>query len=208
MISSDADLPFSQACENNKRPILDVLRRHLRAGDEVLEVGSGTGQHAVFFADQLDGVVWQPSDRRLGLGGLAERVTRFDRTHLRPPLALDVDVLPWRVRPYDVVFSANTLHIVSWSSVERFFRGVGALLQPGGRLIVYGPFNYDGAFTSASNAAFDASLRVRDPQSGIRDFEQVDRLARAAGLRLVEDSAMPANNRTLVWCRAASAVGS
>ena len=208
MTVGDADLPFSQACENNKQPILEVLRRHLQAGDEVLEIGSGTGQHAVCFVEQLDAVVWQPSDRRLGLGGLAERVVRIGNPRLRPPMQLDVDVLPWPVDSYDVVYSANTLHILSWSSVERLFRGVEALLRPGGRVLVYGPFNYDGAFTSASNAAFDASLRARDPQSGIRGFEQVDRLARAAGLQLVEDVAMPANNRMLVWSRADSAGGS
>lgn len=120
-----------------------------------------------------------------------------------PPLALDVNQTGWRRDRYDAVFSANTLHIMSWPEVERFFAGVGDVLETGGLLAVYGPFNANGAFTSESNARFDAWLKARDPASGVRDFEAVDALARAQGLILLRDIAMPANNRTLVWRRTA-----
>jgi len=118
-----------------------------------------------------------------------------------PPLALDVSQTEWRSGRYDAIFSANTLHIMGWPEVEHFFAGVGAVLEPGGVLVVYGPFNYNGAFTSESNARFDAWLKARDPASGVRDFEAVDALARAQGLVLQQDVDMPANNRTLVWHR-------
>ena len=196
-----ADLPFSPACENNKGPILAVLQRHLRPGCRVLEVGSGTGQHVVFFASELPQTVWQPSDRGDSLPIVAARVARAALANVHAPLALDVDRDPWPPGPFDAVFAANTTHIMGWPSVERFVAGVGGVLAPGGLFLLYGPFNYGGRFTSDSNESFDASLRQRDPASGIRDFEAVDALARAAGLELVEDTAMPANNRLLVWRR-------
>ncbi len=118
-----------------------------------------------------------------------------------PPLELDVNQTHWHSGRYDAVFSANTLHIMGWPEVIRFFEGVGAVLAPGGVLVVYGPFNYNGQFTSSSNARFDAWLKARDPASGVRDFEAVDALARAQGLVLQQDIAMPANNRSLVWQR-------
>ncbi|PKO73458.1 MAG: methylase, partial [Betaproteobacteria bacterium HGW-Betaproteobacteria-17] len=121
--------------------------------------------------------------------------------NVRPPLALDANDTAWHGGRYDAVFSANTLHIMSWPEVALFFAGVGEVLEPGGVLAVYGPFNYEGAFTSASNARFDAWLKARDPASGVRDFEAVDALARARGLVLQQDIAMPANNRMLVWRR-------
>ncbi|MBM4265617.1 MAG: DUF938 domain-containing protein [Deltaproteobacteria bacterium] len=195
------DLPFSQACENNKRPILAILRRHLAAKDRVLEIGSGTGQHVVFFASELPSAVWQPSDRRAELDVVRARVARAALANVEEPIALDVDDDVWPGTRFDAVFSANTTHIMSWASVERFVRGVAKLLVPGKRFLLYGPFNYGGTWTSPSNEAFDAFLRRRDPASGIRDFEEVDRLARAADLRLLEDAAMPANNRLLVWQR-------
>lgn len=196
-----ADLPFSQACENNKRPILDVLRRHLPPAARVLEVGSGTGQHVVFFAGELPHCEWQPSDRGEYLPIVSARVARAALVNIRPPVELDVDVDEWPSGPFDAVFSANTMHIMGWPSVEHFVAGVGRLLGPGGLFLQYGPFNYGGRYTSPSNEAFDASLRHRDPASGIRDFEAVDALARDAGLEFLEDNAMPANNRLLVWCR-------
>ncbi len=201
MSDTFADLPFSQACENNKRPILDVLRRYLVNGERVLEVGSGTGQHVVSFAAELPETTWQPSDRGDYLPIVRERVARAGRANIRPPVELDVDLDPWPSGPFDAVFSANTMHIMGWPSVERYVAGVGALLEPGGLFLQYGPFNYGGRYTSPSNEAFDASLRNRDPASGIRDFEAVNELARDAGLEFVEDNAMPANNRLLVWRR-------
>ncbi len=192
---------YAEACERNKDPILAVLREVFATARFVLEVGAGTGQHAVYFAAALPHLVWQPTDRPAQLPDLAERVQRDGGANLRAPLALDVRDQPWTVGPVDAIFSANTLHIMSWPLVEAFFTGAGAVLPAGGVLCVYGPFNYGGRYTSESNASFDASLRRRDPLSGIRDFEAVDALAAAAGLEHTGDHAMPANNRTLVWRR-------
>ena len=197
------DLPFSQACENNKRPILSVLQRHLVDSVRVLEVGSGTGQHAVFFARELPEVVWQTSDRDEYLGIVRARVGRAKVANLLPPLELDVERQPWPAMQCDAVFSANTSHIMSWSAVESFVAGVAARLAEGGLFLLYGPFNYGGKYTSPSNETFDASLRRRNPRSGLRNFEDVDALACGAGLQLLEDNAMPANNRLLVWRRVA-----
>ena len=195
-------LPFSEACERNKEPILAVLRDVFAETSHVLEIGSGTGQHAVHFARHLPWLEWQPTDRSEYLGSLAARVRLEGPANLRQPLELDVLAeRPWPTKEADAVFSANTLHIMSWDAVEAAFRGIGALLRPGGVLAVYGPFRYGGEFTSASNAGFDASLRARDPDSGIRDAEAVDDLARRNGLVLSEDHAMPANNQLRVWRR-------
>jgi cyclopropane fatty-acyl-phospholipid synthase-like methyltransferase len=191
--------PFSQACENNKRPILEVLRRHLADARHVLEVGSGTGQHAVFFAEQLPHLAWQTSDRGEHHAGIRQWLEAARLGNVLPPLELDVTSPRWPVAHTDAVFSANTAHIMSWAMVEAFFTGVGQVLGDGGVFCLYGPFNYGGAYTSASNERFDAWLAARDPASAIRDFEAVDALAAGVGLRLVEDNAMPANNHLLVW---------
>lgn len=196
---------FSEACQRNREPILAVLRRVLAAGGTVLEVGSGTGQHAVHFAAALPGVVWQTSDLPENHPGIREWLDDAGLSNALPPLDLDVTRLPWPVGPVDAVFCANVLHIVSWSAVESLFQGMAGCLKPGGAFCCYGPFNYGGRFTSESNARFDASLRARDSASGIRDFERVDGLARNIGLRLEEDVAMPANNRALVWRRSEAA---
>jgi len=195
-------LPFSEACERNKEPILAVLREAFAAASQVLEIGSGTGQHAVHFAHHLPWLAWQPTDRSEHLESLAARVRQEGPANLLGPLELDVLAPgPWPVTHVDAVFSANTLHIMSWQAVEAAFRGIGTVLRPGGVLAIYGPFCYGGAFTSESNAEFDAFLRARDPDSGIRDAEAVDRLARDQGLELVADHAMPANNQLRVWRR-------
>ena len=190
--------PCSPAAERNRAVILEVLREHLPAGARVLEVGSGTGQHAVHFAAALPHVTWQTSDRTDHLAGIRAWLAEAALPNTPPPLAFDVNGT-WPQARYDAVFSANTLHIMSWAEVERLFRGLPQLLEPQARVIIYGPFNYQGRFTSASNAAFDASLRADDPRRGIRDFEAVARLAVDAGLVLVEDRAMPANNRCIMW---------
>jgi cyclopropane fatty-acyl-phospholipid synthase-like methyltransferase len=201
-------LTSSQACERNKGPILEVLARELAGRHAVLEVGSGTGQHAVHFARHLPHLSWQPSEVADQQPALAERIRLEGSANLCAPIVLDVSSLPWPAAParaaFDAVFSANTLHIMSWKSVEDFFRGAGGLLAADGVLCVYGPFRYRGRYTSDSNAEFDAWLQARDPLSGIRDFEALDALARAHGLTLTADHAMPANNQTLVW-RAAGA---
>ncbi len=198
-------LVTAESCERNKGPILGVLRRELAGARTVLEIGSGTGQHAVYFAAQLPQLSWQASEVPALLPGLEERLRLAGAPNLPAPLALDVRTTPWPLAPVDAIFSANTLHIMGMDGVRDFFRGAGTALGARGSLCVYGPFNYRGAFTSDSNAQFDAWLKARDPQSGIRDFEVLDALARAAGLSLAADHPMPANNHTLVWRRAPAA---
>jgi SAM-dependent methyltransferase len=199
-------LPFSEACERNKGPILEVLEHWLLEPGVVLEVGAGTGQHAIHFARNLPHLSWQPTEQFDNLGMLAARIAVDGPCNLLPPVELDVGVArwPWDADSVDAVFTANTLHIMSWPLVQSFFQGVGQVLRDDGLLFVYGPFRYGGQFTSHSNQSFDEMLRSRDPASGIRDFEAVDALAVAQGLRLVEDRAMPANNQTLVWRRSVS----
>ena len=192
--------PFAPSCERNREPILAVLRRHFADRREVLEIGSGTGQHAVHFAAAMPWLTWQCSDVAAQLPGVRAWLDEAALPNTPPPLPLDVTG-PWPAQCFDAVFSANTLHIVGWPEVEAFFAGVDRMLDGDGVLIVYGPFNYEGDFTSASNREFDLWLKARDPRSGLRDFEAVDALANGIGLRLVEDVPMPANNRCLVWRR-------
>ena len=195
------DKPFSESCVQNREPIMAVLRELFADRSHVLEVGSGTGQHAVYFGAELTHLLWQTADVPPHHAGIRLWLAEAGLANVLPPLALDVNQTNWCSDRYDAVFSANTLHIMSWPEVEKFFGGVGEVLESGGILAVYGPFNYNGAFTSESNARFDAWLKARDPASGVRDFEAVDALARAQGLHLQQDIAMPANNRTLVWRR-------
>ena len=208
------DKPFSPACDRNREPILALLRECFADVREVLEIGSGTGQHAVHFAAAMPWLSWQCSDRAEHLPGIRAWLDEAALPNTPAPLALDVDTGPWP-RPaaagvgsgssFDGMFSANTLHIMGWPSVQRFFAGVDTALSPGGTLVVYGPFNDDGRFSSDSNREFDGWLRARDPASGIRDFEAVDALARDIGLALQADVAMPANNRCLLWRRCSAA---
>lgn len=193
------DKPRSEACERNRGPILEVLRSAYAGSTRVLEIGAGTGQHAVFFAQALQYLLWQPTDRPEHLQGIAAWCDDSGLPNLHTPLALDVDAGVWPVTACDAVFSANTLHIMSWASVQNFFRGVGRVLAPGGALAIYGSFFYDDRPNAGSNVQFDVFLRTRDPQSGIRDFTAVCALADTQGLTLIADHAMPANNRTLVW---------
>lgn len=187
---------YSEACERNRDPILGVLKRVFADRRRVLEIGSGTGQHAAYFAPALPHLEWQPSDVAANLAGIREWLAE------PPPIELDLD----RAFPQidaDAVFSANTSHIVSWPQVERMFAGVGSLLPAGGVFALYGPFNYGGKHTSESNARFDAMLRHRDPASGLRDAESIVALAAREGMTLAEDNPMPANNRLLVFRRTA-----
>lgn len=193
------ELPFSQACENNKQVILQVLKRHLQEGDHVLELAGGTGQHAVHFAENLPQLHWQSSDIPSNVDSLNLRIDEAQLPNLPSAITLDVNALSWGCDRPSAIFSANSLHIMSADSVENFFRGVGEHLVQDGKLIVYGPFKYGGEFTTPSNEGFDRWLKDRDPVSGVRDFEWVDELARQAGLEFVEDNAMPANNQCVVW---------
>ena len=192
--------PHAPACERNRDAILQVLRTHFAARHQVLEIGSGTGQHAVYFAGELPQLTWQTSDLATQLPGIRLWVEEAALPNLRQPILLDVNGT-WPADRYDAAFSANTLHIMSPQEVARFFGGLGRVLTEDGVLAVYGPFNYGGRFTSDSNAAFDGSLRAQSASMGIRDFEAIDALARAIGLQLIEDCPLPANNRTLVWRR-------
>jgi SAM-dependent methyltransferase len=195
------DKPYSEACERNQTPILEVLRVAFADRAKVLEIGSGTGQHAVHFARHLPHLTWQPSDREDNIAGIGLWRREAGLPNLLEPIILDIDDARWPDSGADAVFTANTLHIVSWPKVQRLFERVGTLLPSHGVLAAYGPFNYGGAHTSESNARFDLMLRQRDPLSGIRDFEKVDELATRQGLKLVKDYAMPANNRTVVWVK-------
>lgn len=196
--------PFSPASERNQEPILQILREVLAHSVEVLEIGSGTGQHAVFFARHLPHLQWQTSDLPEQHPGIHAWIEAAALPNVRAPLALDVDTAVWPVSEMDAVFCANTVHIVGWPQVQHLFQGVGRTLKPGGVLCLYGPFNYAGQFTSDSNAQFDVWLKQRDARSGIRDFEALDALAAAQGMQLKQDIAMPANNRILVWRRTPS----
>ena len=195
------DKPYSPASERNREPILAVLREHFADRQQVLEIGSGTGQHAVHFAAGLPHLTWQTSDRAENLDGIRAWLDEAGLPNTPAPLQLDVTQERWPAQQYDAVYSANTLHIMSWAEVERLFARLPEVLAANAKLAIYGPFNYGGRFTSDSNAAFDASLRAQLPHRGIRDFDAVDALARAIGLSLLEDRAMPANNRCLVWAR-------
>lgn len=189
--------PFSEACDRNKEPILEVLQHSLLEPATVLEIGSGTGQHAVHFARHLPHLTWVATDREENLPGIQQWFDEAALLNLRGPLRLDVLDATWPVETANHAFSANTAHIMGWPAVEAMFAGVGARLAAGGRFYLYGPFNRDGEFTSESNRAFDAMLRARDPAMGIRDDRALLALGRRCGLALVEDHAMPANNRLL-----------
>lgn len=194
-----ADRPFSQACENNKDPILEVLRKALSGIDRVLEIGSGTGQHARYFAQQMPGLRWQATDVAENLPAIEAWRDGYAGDNLPAPLELDVRARDWGLSLPQAVFSANSLHIMAWSAVESLFQQLGVLAPPDSLLCVYGPFNYGGEYTSDSNARFDVWLGQQHPDSAIRDFEAVDTLAAQAGYHLQADHGMPANNRLLVW---------
>jgi cyclopropane fatty-acyl-phospholipid synthase-like methyltransferase len=191
----------SEAAERNKAPILHIIAAEFAQTRHVLEIGSGTGQHALHFAAHLPHLSWQPSDTGDYLPALRERLLKEGGANLHEVIGLDVRTQPWPVAGVDGIFSANTLHIMSWSSVQDFFRGVGCVLGHPGVLCIYGPFRYGDRYTSESNAQFDEFLQRRDPDSGIRDAHELDGLARQQGLELTADHPMPANNQLRVWKR-------
>ncbi|MCL1045888.1 MULTISPECIES: DUF938 domain-containing protein [Shewanella] len=204
MLNHVSQLPFSQACENNKGPILVELQRIFQHNQQVLEIGSGTGQHSVHFAANLPQLTWQASDQNSYLTHLNARIELVGTHNLLPAFGLDV-MLDWPVKmisaQLDGVFSANTLHIMSKSMVEAFFQGVGNALLPKAQLVIYGPFNYQGQYSSESNASFDEWLKQNNPQSGIRDIEWITALAAQQSFTLINDVEMPANNRLLHFGR-------
>lgn len=190
--------PDAPSCARNREPILAVLRSHFADRTRVLEIGSGTGQHAVYFAAALPQLSWQASDRAENLAGIGAWLEEAGLPNLLPPLELDV-AGAWPMNRFDAIFSANTLHIMPWSEVELMFRQLPGIMTGNAKLAIYGAFKYRGSFTSESNQAFDAQLKARAAHQGIRDFEAVDALAAKAGLRLLEDIDMPSNNRCLIW---------
>jgi SAM-dependent methyltransferase len=201
-----APLPDAPATGRNREPILAVLRRVFAERTRVLEVGSGTGQHAVHFAAAMPHLVWQTSDLAENHAAIDAWIAASEATNVLPPFVLDAaHPEQWPDARFDAVFTANTLHIMGWPEVESLFAALPGVVSPGGVLVVYGPFNIDGRFTAPSNEAFDARLREDDPRRGIRDLEAVQALAADAGFEFVEDIAMPANNRCLVWRHAARA---
>lgn len=199
-----ATLPFSQACENNQQPILDVLQQELQDATHVLEVGSGTGQHSVYFAPRLTHLQWQTSDVLANHAIINAWHAAYPAPNLYAPLSFDVasDSIPITKTinaPYDAVFTANTLHIMSWFLVSKLFELVGNMLPLEGKFIVYGPFNENGRYSSDSNRQFDYSLRQRDSNSGIRALEDIIEVAEKQHLLLINRYKMPANNEILVF---------
>jgi cyclopropane fatty-acyl-phospholipid synthase-like methyltransferase len=191
--------PYSASCENNREPIFSVLKKLFVNCRSVLEIGSGTGQHAVYFAEKLPLITWQCSDLAENHAGIMQWLDEAALSNTPAPLLLDVRSHDMSGLRFDAVFSANSIHIMGWHAVKSMIRGVGNILSENGLFILYGPFNYGNRYTSESNAGFDEWLKQRDPESGIRNFEDVDKLANEARMTLLEDIAMPANNRILCW---------
>lgn len=191
--------PYAESCDQNRDVILDILRDVFADRKLVLEIGSGTGQHAIFFAKHLPHLHWQTSDLADSHAGINMWLDETRLKNVSPPLDIDVASTEWPITNVDAIFSANAAHIMSWPHVEKMFEGIGRVLEKDAKVCLYGPFNYNGKFTSESNARFDVWLKERDPVSGIRDFEALDNLAQKQGLSLLRDCEMPANNRVLVW---------
>ncbi len=192
-------LPYASATERNRQPILDQLYGLLPGKGSILEIGSGTGQHAVFFTRHLKGLCWQPTDKLENLAGLEAQFAAEGNERILTPLKLDVLHDPWPGHSYAAAFSANTAHIMPWEAVQAMFAGVATHLERGARFCLYGPFNIGGEFTSPSNAQFDARLRLEDPQMGIRDMAEVERLSASHQMHLEQKIAMPVNNFILVF---------
>jgi SAM-dependent methyltransferase len=192
---------FSPSCERNQAPILAVLQEVLPTRGTVLEIGSGTGQHAAYFAANFPHLIWQPSDLPENFPSIRAWSAEAALPNLREPLALDLLSREHLQLSAHAVVCINTIHIVSWSGVENLFAYAGRVLPAAGAFYVYGPYRYANRPLEPSNEAFDQWLKARDPASGIRDFAAVDALAAQNGLRLAGDRAMPANNRSIWWIK-------
>jgi cyclopropane fatty-acyl-phospholipid synthase-like methyltransferase len=191
--------PYSESCVQNRDPILSVLREVLVDCHHALEIGSGTGQHAVYFAEALAPLIWQCSDVEEHHAGINAWIDDYSGDNLRRPIALNVTHDAWPKSHFDAIYSANTAHIMSESDVEAMFEGVGRLLPATAPFVLYGPFNIDGQYTAESNERFDYYLREQDPQMGVRDVAWLEELADKAGLTLERMVDMPADNKTLIW---------
>ena len=193
--------PYAESCDQNRNAILEVIQPLLVNASSLLEIGSGTGQHAVYFTEKLQHITWQTSDRAENIEGIKFWLSDADHERLPQPIELDVRQKDWPEITVDTIFTANTCHIMSQQCVETMMAQAGKLLPAGGQLIIYGPFNYNQQYTSTSNERFDQWLKDRDPESAIRNFEDLNEMAGRAGLELVGDYEMPANNRVLCWGR-------
>lgn len=193
--------PEAPATDRNRESILDVLRNEFETVRSVLEIGSGSGQHAVFFGRELPWLKWQTSDRQQNHVGINAWIADASLKNVYSPLSLDVEEVAGVPGEYDAVFSANTAHIMNLDAVRSMFTIVGKCLAAEGRFCLYGPFKLDGEFTSKSNEAFDASLKLQDPRMGIRDLATLHEFASDSGLTHENAYAMPANNMLIVWRR-------
>ena len=200
--------PFSESCEQNKAAILKTIKPILSSHNSVLEIGSGTGQHALYFSQHMPHLQWYTSDRFEALNGIQMWLDEFQSegglNNVHSPVSLDVTQSQWPDMNVDAVFTANTLHIMSWYEVQMFYERVPEILNADGLLLAYGPFNYHGQYTSDSNQRFDGWLKARDPDSGIKDFSELNDLALKNGLKILADHEMPANNRILLWQKSAA----
>jgi len=192
--------PYSDACEQNKYAIFSIIEIEFKNCRNLLEIGSGTGQHAVYFAEQLPAITWQTSDKIENLVGLNAWINEAGLSNLKTPIELDV-TNEWPESTYDGIFSANSLHIMNDIEVDYFFKGVNQCLVKSNKLCVYGPFNYGNNYTSKSNENFDLWLKNRDPLSGIKNFENLNSVAEKNNLEFKEDIEMPENNRILIWLK-------
>ncbi len=195
------NLPFSEACERNKVPIADALEQFLPESARVLEIGAGTGQHAVYFTQRFPQLNWLATDRAENLEGLRARVAREADNRRIEVRELDVSKDHWPAGPFDAVYTANTLHIMPFELTPVLIEHSARLLRPDGQLICYGPFQDNGVHTSESNANFDQSLKSRDPKMGIRDANEIRHIARLQGLDQTADLPLPANNRLLIFTK-------
>jgi cyclopropane fatty-acyl-phospholipid synthase-like methyltransferase len=191
--------PFAPSSEENKHVILEAISPFLMPRSTVLEIGSGTGQHAVHFAAEMPHLTWQTSDLMESHNGIQQWIADAELANVLPPLCLNVSEDAWPSESYDAVFTANSFHIMAHKNVEDFFANIASVLNENGIIMIYGPFNYNGQYTSESNARFDVWLKQRNPDSCIKDFEWCNGLAENAGLSLLDDIKMPQNNRILVW---------
>lgn len=194
--------PFSPACERNQAPILEVLQQYIQSGEDIrlLEIGSGTGQHGVYFASNLPEIHWITSDMKRNHAGIKSwlQEAKLKNLHGPEPLEIGKDDFPGK-RPFNAVFSANTLHIMSWKLAKTLFKLLGKRLREGSLVFFYGPFNYAGEYSSESNREFDGWLKDRDEKSGIRNFEDVVSAMEKNDFALLKDHEMPANNRMIVF---------